>query len=85
MSVLLNCTKAEKTIWGLGRMGPSNSYRLQHITAFPQGRILYKEQESLLCPHLVQDMKVIAWNSKVFLHTCTAVVVPERAWTWHLQ
>ena len=40
--------------WGV--LERSSSGRLQNITAFLQGRVFYKEQESLLYPLLVQDI-----------------------------
>ena len=54
---------------GWGVLKRSSSDRLQ--IAFLQGRIFYKELESLLCPQMVQNMKELPWNSMAFLHSYT--------------
>ena len=51
--------------WGVLECGRST--RLQ--IASSQGRIFYKELESLLCPQLVQDMKELPRNSMAFLRS----------------
>ena len=65
--------KGKENNMGFGRrwevLKRSSSDRLQ--IAFLQGRIFYKELESLLCPQMVQNMKELPWNSMAFLHSHT--------------